>query len=59
MFDSIKWIFFDVGSTIVDEHLAYEHRMREIADLSNTSYSSVYETAMGFYKQNKKGGLKH
>lgn len=57
MFDSIKWIFFDVGSTIVDENLAYEHRMREIADLSNTSYSSVYETAMGFYKQNKKGGL--
>lgn len=59
MFDSIKLIFFDVGSTIVDEHLAYEHRMREIADLSNISYSSAYETAMGFYKQNKKGDLKH
>ncbi len=57
MFDSIKWLFFDVGSTIVDEQLAYEHRIREIADLSNTSYSSVYETAMDFYKQNKKGDL--
>lgn len=57
MFENIEWIFFDVGSTIVDEHIAYEHRMREIADLANTTYSSVYETAMEFYKQNKKGDL--
>ena len=32
MFKNIEWIFFDVGSTIIDEHIAYEHRMREIAD---------------------------
>ena len=51
MFENIKWLFFDVGSTIVDEHLAYEHRMREIADSANTSYSNVYEVAMTFYKQ--------
>lgn len=57
MFENIKWIFFDVGSTIVDEHIAYEHRMREIANLANTSYSSVYEMAMEFYRQNKKGDL--
>lgn len=57
MFENIKWLFFDVGSTLVDEHLAYEHRMREMADLANTTYSSVYETAMTFYKQNKKGDL--
>lgn len=57
MFENIEWIFFDVGSTIVDEHLAYEHRMREIADLANTAYSNIYETAMEFYKQNKKGDL--
>ena len=57
MFENIKWLFFDVGSTLVDEHLAYEHRMREMADLTNTTYSSVYETAMTFYKQNKKGDL--
>ena len=55
MFENIEWIFFDVGSTIVDEHIAYEHRMKEIADLANTTYSSVYEIAMEFYKQNKKG----
>lgn len=55
MFENIEWVFFDVGSTIVDEHIAYEHRMREIADLANTTYRSVYETAIEFYKQNRKG----
>ena len=57
MFENIEWVFFDVGSTIIDEHIAYEHRMKDIADLANTTYGSVYETAMEFYKQNKKGDL--
>lgn len=57
MFENIKWLFFDVGSTIVDEHLAYEHRMREIADSANTTYTNVYEMAITFYKQNEKSEL--
>ena len=33
----IKWIFFDVGSTLIDESEAYDHRVREmIADTSIT-----------------------
>ena len=28
MFENIEWVFFDVGSTIIDEHIAYEHRMK-------------------------------
>ena len=55
MFENIKWLFFDVGSTLVDEHIAYEHRLKDIADMANTTYDNVYEIAMGFYKQNKKG----
>lgn len=43
MLKGINWLFFDVGSTIVDEHLAYEHRLREIANLANVTYSSVYD----------------
>ena len=46
MFENIKWLFFDVGSTIEDEHIAYEHRMREIADSANTTYTNVYEMAI-------------
>ena len=54
---SIKWLFFDVGSTLVDEHLAYEHRMKDIARAANVSYESVYARAMEFYRENKKGDL--
>ena len=27
-----KWIFFDVGSTLVDETEAYDHRAREMIE---------------------------
>lgn len=57
MFEEVKWLFFDVGSTLVDEHVAYEHRLREIADLADTTYEKVYNDAMKLYKQNKKGDL--
>lgn len=57
MFQNIKWLFFDVGSTIMDEQLAYEHRMREIAGRANVSYEKVYEMAVAYYKENKKGDL--
>ncbi len=57
MLKNIKWVFFDIGSTLIDERFAYEHRMKDIADLANTTYSYVYNKAMEFYKQNKKGDL--
>lgn len=57
MFDEVKWLFFDVGSTLVDERIAYEHRFREIAALAGTTYENVYNGAMKLYKQNKKGDL--
>lgn len=57
MFGDIEWIFFDVGSTLVDEHLAYEHTFREMAELTNLDYSFIYDEAVEFYKQNKKGDL--
>jgi len=55
--EDIQWIFFDVGSTLVDESRAYEHRMKTIAKEANVSYEYVYQTALGFYKENKKGDL--
>lgn len=57
MFENVKWLFFDVGSTLIDESVPYEHRMREIAGLSGKPYESVFDTAMRFYRQNKKGDL--
>lgn len=54
---SIKWIFFDVGSTLVDESRVYKNRMRNIAKMAGVTYEYVYETAMKFYRQNKKGDI--
>ena len=51
----VQWLFFDVGSTLVDEGLAYERRLREMAEAANTTYAAAYELALGFCKQNKKG----
>ncbi len=57
MFENVKWLFFDVGSTLVDESIAYEKRMRYIAKTANVYYENVYEKAMSFYRQNKKGDI--
>ena len=57
MIEDIKWIFFDVGSTLVDESAAYESRMRKVAKMANVTYQYVYETAIDLYKKNKKGDL--
>lgn len=57
MFDDIQWLFFDVGSTIVNEQKAYEHRFNDIAHAAHTSFEDVYNTAIAFYKLNKKGDL--
>ena len=50
-----KWLFFDVGSTLVDEQLCYVLRLQEIASLANLPYELIWETAMQFYRQNQKG----
>lgn len=53
----IKWLFFDVGSTLVNERKAYEKRFRSIAESADVTYEFVYNKAIEFYKQNKKGDL--
>ena len=34
-----KWIFFDVGSTLVDETEAYNHRAREMIENTDITFS--------------------
>lgn len=53
----IKWIFFDVGSTLMDESNAYEQRFREIAEMVGRSYENVVQEALLFYQHNQKGDL--
>ena len=55
--EGIRWLFFDVGSTLVDESRAYERRIREAIAGTDISYERFYDAMLGFYRQNKKGDL--
>ena len=50
---NIKWLFFDIGSTLVDESIAYRKRIeRTIAD-TDISYDEFYRRMIGISKQNQ------
>ena len=53
--DGIKWLFFDIGSTLVDESLVYDDIYKKIAKVANKTYDFVYDKALEYYKQNKRG----
>lgn len=53
--DGIKWLFFDIGSTLVDETRVYDDIFRKIAIAANVSEEFVRSRAIEFYKQNKRG----
>ena len=52
--EHVKWVFFDVGSTLVDESKVYEKRMRLVAKIAKVPYEQVYQAALAFYRDNKK-----
>lgn len=41
--DNIKWIFFDMGSTLIDETLAMEHRIREVIEGTEITFEQFVE----------------
>lgn len=53
--DNIEWLFFDVGSTLTDEHAEYERRLKTIAESAKLPYREVYDKAAELYKEHKKG----
>lgn len=53
----LKWLFFDVGSTLSDESEAYRHRIKEAIQGTDISYEQFYNTMLGYYRQNRKGDL--
>lgn len=57
LFGNLDWLFFDLGSTLVDESKAYKHRIQEIADASHRSYGELLEYARAAYRRNVKGDL--
>ena len=53
--DGIKWLFFDIGSTLVDETGVYDGIFRKIAAAAHVSEEYVRTQAVEFCKQNKRG----
>lgn len=52
MFRQIEWLFFDVGSTLVDESRANEHRILDAIEGTGISYEQAYAQAVRLAKQN-------
>lgn len=52
-----KWIFFDIGSTLVDETEAYNHRIRDAISGTGITFEQFNEKLFYFAKQNLKGDL--
>ena len=51
----IKWLFFDVGSTLVDESEVYRKRFGQIAERAGVSFEEVLERSLDYYREGKKG----
>lgn len=52
---NIKWIFFDIGSTLIDESVAYKSRIEKTIVNTDISFDVFYDKMIEFYRQNKKG----
>ena len=47
----VKWIFFDVGSTLMDETEAYDHRVREMIAGTDITFSAFDSKRIELAKQ--------
>ena len=47
----VRWIFFDVGSTLVDETEAYDHRAREMIEGQDITFSAFDRKRIELAKQ--------
>lgn len=54
---NIRWIFFDVGSTIVDESAAYARRIREMIAGTAVTCEQFQQKREEFARQNLRGDL--
>ena len=56
--EQLRWIFFDVGSTLVDESRCYEHCVQQIIKGTSLTYEQFFQTMLDFYRQNLPGDHK-
>lgn len=52
---SLKWIFFDMGSTLVDETKAYNHRIRDMLAGTDISFETFDKVRLSLARQGYDG----
>ena len=57
MHSHIEWLFFDIGSTLVDESAAYEHRIRDMIAGTDIPYPVFLQKMLAYFSENKKGDI--
>jgi len=58
MADAIRWIFFDIGSTLVDEEEAYNHRIRDMIQGTSITFEQFSEKRIQYAKEGYNGDQK-
>ena len=53
--DDIRWIFFDIGSTLADEEEAYRHRIRDMIRGSSVTFEQFREKRVAYAKAGYNG----
>ncbi len=53
MMSIIKWIFFDIGSTLVDESVAYKNRIERTISNTDVSYDEFYQRMVEISKHSQ------
>lgn len=57
MFPKITHVFFDIGSTLIDETECYNHRIREAITGTDITFEQFNEKRIFFQKQNLNGDV--
>lgn len=52
-----EWLFFDVGTTLIDESKAFEHRISEAIEGTDITFEQFNEKRKKFAMQNLRGDL--
>ena len=53
--DDIRWIFFDIGSTLADEEEAYRNRIRDMIRGSSVTFEQFWEKRVAYAKAGYNG----
>lgn len=52
-----KWIFFDIGSTLINEEKAYQDRIEQAIAETNLTYDTFYQRMLVLFQEGLKGDL--